>query len=206
GGRFIRRCYTVPTLLADVVTLTNRRKLSAHRIHNMPVDLAIHDWPLAYESRLDERPRSAIDLIVIHCTELPDLDTAREYGERELYDSGTGNSGHFYIDRDGSVHRFVRIERIANHTRGYNPRSIGIELVNIGRYPHWYDSRYQAMSEAYSEAQLVALQALLERLREEVPTMTHIAGHEDLDTDTVEASDRPTIKVSRKLDPGPLFP
>ena len=172
----------------------------------MPVDLAIHDWPLAYESRLDERPRSAIDLIVIHCTELPDLDTAREYGERELYDSGTGNSGHFYIDRDGSVHRFVRIERVANHTRGYNPRSIGIELVNIGRYPHWYDSRYQAMSEAYSEAQIVALQALLERLREEVPTLTHIAGHEDLDTDTVEASDSPTIKVSRKLDPGPLFP
>src|SRR5690606_32155713 len=105
-----------------------------------------------------------------------------------------------------SVHRFVRIERIANHTRGYNPRSIGIELVNIGRYPHWYDSRYQAMSEAYSEAQIVALQALPERLREEVPTLTHIAGHEDLDTDTVEASDSPTIKVSRKLDPGPLFP
>ncbi|HPF73487.1 MAG: N-acetylmuramoyl-L-alanine amidase [Rhodanobacteraceae bacterium] len=172
----------------------------------MPVDLAIHDWPLAYESRLDERPRSAIDLVVIHCTELPDLAMAREYGERELYESGTGNSGHFYIDRDGSVHRFVSIDRVANHTRGYNPRSIGIELVNIGRYPNWYDSRYQAMSEAYSEAQIVALEALLQRLRNEVPTLTLIAGHEDLDTNRVEASDDPSAEVSRKMDPGPLFP
>ena len=96
---------------------------------------AIHVWPLPYEERLAQRPAAQIDLVVIHCTELPDLATAREYGERELYDSGTGNSGHFYIDRDGAVHLFARPTRITNHTRGYNPRSIGIELVNTGRFP-----------------------------------------------------------------------
>ena len=106
-----------------------------------------NDWPLPYESRLAERPLSQVDLVVIHCTELPDLATAREYGERVLYDSGTGNSGHYYIDRDGSVHVFVRPGRVAHHVRGYNERSVGIELVNAGRYPHWLDSRHQAMDE-----------------------------------------------------------
>jgi N-acetylmuramoyl-L-alanine amidase len=48
-----------------------------------------------------------VELVVIHCTELPDLAIAREYGERALYDNGTGNSGHYYIDRDGAIYRYV---------------------------------------------------------------------------------------------------
>ena len=163
--------------------------------------------PLPYVSRLQARPESQIDLIVLHCTELPDLATAREYGERVLYpESGTGNSGHYYIDRDGSVHEWVPRDRVANHTRGYNPRSIGIELVNTGRYPDWLDSRHQAMTEAYTEAQLDALVMLLQALAREVPSLRSIAGHEDLDTTQVEATDDPTWLVYRKRDPGPLFP
>jgi N-acetylmuramoyl-L-alanine amidase len=163
--------------------------------------------PLPYVSRLQARPESQIDLIVLHCTELPDLATAREYGERVLYpESGTGNSGHYYIDRDGSVHEWVPRDRVANHTRGYNPRSIGIELVNTGRYPDWLDSRHQAMTEAYTEAQLDALVMLLQALAREVPSLRSIAGHEDLDTTQVEATDDPTRLVYRKRDPGPLFP
>jgi len=163
--------------------------------------------PLPYETRLQARDPGDIDLVVVHCTELPDLATAREYGERVLYpDSGTGNSGHYYVDREGTVHRYVAHERIAHHTRGYNARSIGIELVNTGRWPHWLDSRHQAMDEAYTEAQLEALAALLQQLRGELPSLRFIAGHEDLDTTEVEASDDPSMKVRRKRDPGPLFP
>ena len=93
------------------------------------------EQPLPYAGRLELRATDAIDLAVIHCTELPDLDTAREYGERVLYPSGTGNSGHYYIDRDGTVLRYVPEARIAHHVRGHNPRAIGIELVNRGRWP-----------------------------------------------------------------------
>ena len=171
-----------------------------------PPPPAVHVWPLPYEARLDERPATQVDLVVVHCTELPDLATAREFGERSLYDSGAGNSGHYYIDRDGSVHLFVRPNRIAHHTRGYNPRSIGIELVNTGRYPHWLDSRHQAMSEPYPPAQVAALVALLDSLRQELPALRFIAGHEDLDTTRVEASDDASRRVARKRDPGPLFP
>ncbi|MCX7555406.1 N-acetylmuramoyl-L-alanine amidase [Xanthomonadaceae bacterium JHOS43] len=174
----------------------------------MPSDpaLACHDWPLPYIERLATRARGAIDLVVIHCTELPDLATAREYGERVLYDTGTGNSGHFYIDRDGSVHCFVPMEHIAHHVRGYNPRAIGIELVNLGRFPDWLDSRHQAMDEPYPEPQIRALLQLLNALASDLPDLHYIAGHEDLDRDQVPASNDPGILVARKRDPGPMFP
>lgn len=162
--------------------------------------------PLPYVELLETRPTGRIDTVVIHCTELPDLATARSYGERVLYASGTGNSGHYYIDRDGTISEYVPPLRIAHHTRGWNARSIGIELVNTGRWPHWTDSRHQAMDEAYPDVQIEGLIALLRDLHARFPSLAQIAGHEDLDLDEVHASDDPTLKVRRKRDPGPLFP
>ncbi len=146
----------------------------------------IHAHHLPYAALLAARAPDAVDTVVIHCTELPDLATARAYGERVLYASGTGNSGHYYIDRDGRIEEYAPPARIAHHTRGWNARSVGIELVNTGRFPDWLDSRRQAMDEPYTEAQ--------------------IAGHEDLDRETVPASDDPAVAVRRKRDPGPRFP
>jgi len=162
--------------------------------------------PLPYVQRLGERTHEDIDLVVIHCTELPDLTMAREYGERVLYASGSGNSGHFYIDRDGRIVQYVPLERIAHHVSGFNPRSIGIELVNSGRYPHWLDSRHQAMDEPYPDVQIAALIDLLQHLCETVPALQFIAGHEALDTRQVAASDDAQRQVPRKRDPGPQFP
>jgi len=173
----------------------------------MPADPSVRIAPLPYEDSLEARAIEQIALVVIHCTELPDLAMAREFGERILHaDSQTGNSGHFYIDRDGSIVRYVRPERVAHHVRGCNPRSIGIELVNIGRYPDWLDSRHQAMEEPYTDAQIAALIALLNSLRDELPNLQWIAGHEELDTARVPASDDADKTVARKRDPGPLFP
>ncbi|MEO7148487.1 MAG: N-acetylmuramoyl-L-alanine amidase [Rhodanobacteraceae bacterium] len=169
-------------------------------------ELEIHDWPLPYMARLRERDTADIDLVVIHCTELPDLPTAREYGECAQHADGSGNSGHWYIDRDGAIHRFVAGTRIAHHTRGYNERSLGIELVNTGRFPEWFDSRKQAMTEPYPDAQVDALLTLLRGLRKEYPRLDHIAGHEDLDTGKMPASDDAAKQVYRKRDPGPMFP
>jgi N-acetylmuramoyl-L-alanine amidase len=166
----------------------------------------IHDQPLPYVDILPERPVDAVELVVIHCTELPDLAMAREYGEKVLHPSGAGNSGHYYVDRDGAVYRYVPGTRVANHVRGHNTNSIGIELVNRGRYPHWWDSRQQQMTEPYSEVQIAALNALLAQLRVEFPKLRDIAGHEDLDTALMPASDDASLEIRRKLDPGPLFP
>ena len=172
-----------------------------------PPAVALLERPLSYEPRLAERPHDAIDLVVIRCTELPDMQMAREFGERIRHaDSQTGNCGHYYVDADGTTQRFVRDTRVAHHTFGYNARSIGIELANLGRYPHWNDSRHQDFRQPYPPAQIDALLALLHWLRGELPRLQLIAGHEDLDTRLEPASDDPTILLPRRRDPGPLFP
>jgi len=163
--------------------------------------------PLPYELKLDARPLSQIDLVVIHCTETPTLASAREFGEKVLYEgSGTGNSGHYYIDRDGTIECWVPPERTAHHVRGHNADSIGVELVNEGRWPEWYHSQRQQPVEAYAVPQVDALVALLRWLRQVCPGLQGLAGHEDLDQEPVAASDDPTLTVRRKIDPGPLFP
>ena len=172
-----------------------------------PAQLVIHEWPLPYEARLHPRALSSIDLVVIHCTELPDMSMTREYGERVHYPQlGTGNSGHYYIEENGAVHRFVAPTRVANHTVGFNTRSIGIEMFNVGRYPHWGDSRHQNWTVPYSHEQIQSLLALLRKLRSDIPTLRYIAGHEDLDRRLEPASDNPDILLPRRQDPGPLFP
>lgn len=162
---------------------------------------------LAYAGLLESRLAGSIDLAVIHCSELPDLVTAREYGDRIVYpESRTGNSGHYYIERNGSIEEWVPPERVAHHVRGLNARSLGIELVNTGRYPDWYHSGRQEMSEAYPAAQIAALVALLRDLSQRFPSLHWIAGHDTLDRGRVVASDNPAVLIRRKLDPGPLFP
>lgn len=173
---------------------------------NSPPNFSPILQPLPYEALLAERPLSQIDLVVMHCTELPDIAMAREYGERVHYDAGTGASGHFYIDRDGSVYQYVSLTRAAHHTRGYNPRSVGIEMVNIGRYPNWFDSDHQIMREPYTDAQIRSLKNVLLALKSLCANLAYIAGHEDLDTVKVTASDDPSKEVFRKRDPGPQFP
>ncbi len=174
--------------------------------HRSRPDLAIIVEPLPYVELLAQRSLSQIDLVVMHCTELPDMTMAREYGERVLYEAGTGASGHYYIDRDGSIYEYVNPAHTANHTRGYNPRSVGIEMVNIGRYPNWLDSTNQVMTEAYTAEQISVLKKLLLQLKSYCPNLKFIAGHEDLDTATVPASDDASKEVFRKRDPGPQFP
>ena len=168
---------------------------------------AIHENHLPYVSSLESRSEESIDLVVVHCTELPDLATAREYGQHIHYpETGTGNSGHFYIEQNGRVELWVPPDRVAHHVRGFNERSIGIELDNNGRYPHWLDSNWQVLTDEYPLTQINSLVKLLHKLCTELPGLKWIAGHESLDTSQVRASNNPELFVYRKMDPGPLFP
>ena len=162
---------------------------------------------LPYAGRLEKRSLQDINLVVIHCTELPDMATAREYGEKiHFAESETGCSGHYYIARSGRVEEWVPLDRVAHHVRGYNERSIGIELDNTGRYPDWWDSHGQRMEEPYTRRQLENLVRLVHVLRNAIPTVTCISGHEMLDRERIPATDDPAVMVCRKMDPGPLFP
>jgi N-acetylmuramoyl-L-alanine amidase len=163
--------------------------------------------PLSYTDRLDSRRADSINMVVIHCTELPDLETARIWGEKLVHkQSRTGNSGHFYIDRDGSVEQWVPLKRVAHHVRDHNINSVGIELVNSGRYPNWFHSEHQQMTERYPDEQIDALVLLLNDLVAQLPELKIIAGHEQLDLDEIPAEDDAQKLIRRKLDPGSQFP
>ena len=43
-----------------------------------PPKPSINVWPLPYEDKLPQRPDAQVDLVVVHCTELPDMAMARE--------------------------------------------------------------------------------------------------------------------------------
>jgi N-acetylmuramoyl-L-alanine amidase len=162
---------------------------------------------LPYCDRLEQRNPGSIDLVVLHCTELPTLQMAREYGEKIVHpDSQTGNSGHYYVDRDGQIYRYVPDNRIAHHVIGHNRDSIGIEIVNTGRYPHWFHSKHQTPTEEYPYHQVEAVKELLRDLKHRLPNLTRLARHSDLDTQHIPAEDDPTVSIRRKIDPGPLFP
>ena len=62
------------------------------------------------------------------------------------------------------------------------------------------------MTGPYTDGQIAALVALLERLCQHLPGLRWIAGHEELDREKIPASDDPRRRVNRKRDPGPLFP
>lgn len=167
---------------------------------------AIVDRPLSYQHRLDGRSLDQITTVVVHCTELPDLHTAREYAEVIHYAaSQTGNSGHYYITREGHIERWVEPGFIAHHVADQNQHTIGIELVNLGRYPNWH-ARDATMRQPYPNTQIKALIGLINGLCGHLPALADICGHEDLDLMWVPASDDPSSQVRRKLDPGPLFP
>ena len=161
---------------------------------------------LPYNQLLEKRSVDDIKLIVIHCTELPSLISAREYGEKIHYKSGTGNSGHYYIDKDGKVYQWVENNRIAHHVKGHNKNSIGIEIDNLGRYPNWHRSSSQVMQEKYTKEQINGLVILINKLQKQLPHLQYITGHEDLDKRLIPSENDPELFIRRKMDPGPLFP
>ncbi|MDT8450262.1 MAG: N-acetylmuramoyl-L-alanine amidase, partial [Wenzhouxiangellaceae bacterium] len=108
--------------------------------------------------------------------------------------------------RDGRIEQWVPLDRVAHHVTDHNRDSVGIELVNRGRWPDWLDSRNQQWEESYPEVQIEALIALLKSLRPALPALDGIAGHDQLDRRTLPASDEASVEVRRKLDPGPRFP
>ena len=170
-------------------------------------DLQITEYLLPYNDRLEQRDTGELDLIVLHCTELPTMQMAREFGERiVLPETQTGFSGHYYIDRDGEVYQFVKEDRVARHVIGYNQNSLGIEVVNLGRFPNWFHATHQTCTEPYTVEQVDSVQKLLRLLKGSYPQIRRIARHSDLDTNWIPADDDPLVQIRRKVDPGPMFP
>ena len=78
--------------------------------------------------------------------------------------------------------------------------------MNTGRYPDWFHTGHQAMTEPYPDLQIEALVALIKYLQTQPGGLEKVAGHEDLDTGMIASQDSLDTVIRRKLDPGPMFP
>ncbi len=100
---------------------------------------------------------------------------------------------HYVIDKSGHVEAGVPENQIANHAKGNNADSIGIELVNRG----------DGIDE-YTEAQLGMLVAALRSITQRWGIKkSDILGHADVDNRYFECGGN---KIKTKPDPGPAFP
>ena len=69
-----------------------------------------------------------IEYIVIHCSAtMPSMDVPIERVKKWHLQRGWSDIGyHYYITRDGEIHKGRRLSTIGAHVRGYNSKSIGI--------------------------------------------------------------------------------
>ena len=122
------------------------------------------------------RPMRTITLIIVHCSATPE---GQSFGfeacrtdhvrHRRFRDIGY----HFYITRDGEIHRGRPMEQVGAHCRNHNRHSIGVcyegGLDRLGRPK---DTR--------TLAQKGSLLALVRELKRRFPKAL-VVGHHDLD-------------------------
>jgi N-acetylmuramoyl-L-alanine amidase len=107
------------------------------------------------------RNGARIEFIVLHCTESSLDSTIREFtqGDRQV-------SAHYVIARDGRIIQMVRDSERANHARGANSSSIGIEHVG---------SPNDSLASAQKDSSVNLIRWLLEQY--DIPR-TQIYGHD----------------------------
>jgi N-acetylmuramoyl-L-alanine amidase len=157
---------------------------------------------LPWVSHLESRPVDTVTTVVLHATEEPTLQDARRIAEK----SDKLVSGHYYVDRDGTIQLWVPIDRVAHHAAEHNRSSIGIEIVNLGRYPNHFSVAAQSPTEVFPEKQIQCVENLLSYLHREFSRLSDLFRHTDLDQRMVPASDNPSAMVRHRIDPGPMFP
>lgn len=156
--------------------------------------------------------------VVVHYTASTNFKSTCDW----LCDKRSRASAHVVIDRTGELAALVPFSRVAWHAgpsswKGYNGLNnygIGIELLNAGPLrkandgfrtivgnqivEDVFEGKHKNNSVAYEfwqkylEAQLAALDKLIEQLFKDYPTLVEIVGHDD-------------IAPLRKTDPGPAF-
>ena len=128
-------------------------------------------------------PQSRVDTIIIHAVSGPSCTAGRvvHSGARgdagrwkRFFDTHPFLGIHYVVDRVGTVLASTPENRIANHARGHNAGTIGIELVNEGDGV-----------EPFGEKQLDALIGLIKSIRSRHQiVLSNIKGHAEVDTRT----------------------
>jgi len=100
---------------------------------------------------------------------------------------------HYVVDRFGRVYAGISENKIANHTLGWNPFSIGIELVNNGDGVELYPK-------VQTDALIELTKGIMSRHR--AISKHNIVRHSDVDHSEFSCGG---VSYKRKTDPGQLF-
>jgi N-acetylmuramoyl-L-alanine amidase len=154
------------------------------------------------DAKTSGRARSEVNRVIIHSVGGPSC----KHGS-VVYSSAEGDAKrwiryfnrhkvlgiHYVIDKSGQIEPGVPENQIANHAKGNNTDSIGIELVNRGDGV-----------DVYTEEQLGMLVAALRSITKRwgIPK-SGIVGHSSVDRRYFECAGR---RIKTKPDPGPAFP
>ncbi len=133
--------------------------------------------------------KAAIDMVVIHYTEMKPVEAALE----RMCDPAAEVSAHYCITEEGEVIRLVPEDKRAWHAgkscwrgqRDVNSASVGIELDHPG-----HALGYRPFADAQVEALIPLLDSIVRRHK--IP-YANVVAHSD-------------IAPARKVDPGELFP
>ena len=118
-----------------------------------------------------------ITLIIIHCSATKAGQCySFEQCRRDHMRRGWKDIGyHYYITRDGAVHKGRALERVGAHCKGHNKNSIGV------CYEGGLDMAGNA-ADTRTKAQCRSMRRLLEELHERFPDAI-VMGHRDLSPD-----------------------
>jgi N-acetyl-anhydromuramyl-L-alanine amidase AmpD len=164
------------------------------------------------------RRNREVDVVVIHYT----AGRGNEDSLARFFANGNRQaSAHFGVGRTGRTLQMVDLDRSAWHTgvakfmaKGQvGWRSVGIEICNSGwsnidKLPqtrifngtHRNPECNKKQWEKYTWEQIEAVNELLIQLKNEIPTLKYVTGHEDIRNRFVVDS------KGSKTDPGPAFP
>jgi len=165
----------------------------------LPVALML---PISSEAKTSGKSRAAVKQIIIHSIGGPSCvngsvaySTAKGDAKRWIgfFNRHRVLGIHYVIDKKGQVEAGVPENQVANHAKGNNADSIGIELVNRG------DGK-----DPYPDLQLGMLVAALRSITKRWGIdKSAIVGHAAVDERHFTCGG---LEVKTKQDPGPAFP
>ncbi len=158
--------------------------------------------PLVSNAKTSGKTRAEVKRVIIHSIGGPYCKNGSVF-----YSSSAGNAKrwieffnrhrvlgiHYVIDKAGRVEAGVPENQIANHAKGHNADSIGIELVNRGDGKDPYPDKQLGMLVA-------ALRSIIRRWGID---KSAIVAHSAVDKRTFHCGGR---EIKTKHDPGPAFP
>lgn len=179
---------------SDVVTLQKKLNLIADGIFGPITDEAVRDFQKSHNLTVDGIVGSktwsalgvvaftnsrSINKIILHCSATPEGEdfTVEQVRQMHIARGFTDIGYHWYVTRDGKIHKGRDESKVGAHTTGYNAHSIGVCYCG-GCPPRSVKDWDRKFKDTRTPAQRASLISLCKELKGRYPGAT-IHGHNE---------------------------